>query len=100
MRSPQVSFEFVKRGFDFPSVVIKCRQFCRRRQCVVEDSGCQPIQRICPCDSFQSVFDDPHHNSIAPAPLILLRRIDAAPVRTVGQTLFTGEQYILSDPPQ
>ena len=38
MRSPQVSFEFVQRGFDFPSVVIKCRQFCRRRQFVVEDA--------------------------------------------------------------
>ena len=55
MCAPQVSFEFIERGFYFPPVVIDRRQFLRRRSFVVKDSGDQTIQRFCPFDSLEQV---------------------------------------------
>jgi hypothetical protein len=43
MRAPQMSLEFVERGFDLPTLVIERGQFGGWSQFVVEDRGCQPV---------------------------------------------------------
>src|SRR5271167_1737337 len=72
MSAPQVSLEFIERRFDLPAFVIERRQFGGWRECVAQNRGSQPIQRLCPLDSFQAVFDDPYHDSVARATLVLL----------------------------
>src|SRR5665213_2090685 len=53
-----------------------------------------------PLRLFPAGIRSPYHDSAAPAPLVLLRRIDAAQIRSVRQTLFTRHQNVFSDTPQ
>jgi len=60
----QVGLEFVERGLDLPSLMIKSCQLAGWSLVRIEDGGCQPINRLGTLDSFKTVIDYPQHDPV------------------------------------
>jgi len=84
-RAAQMGFEFIKRGLDFPSLMVESRPFFCRGSFGIEDCCQKPVDIFSAVNAIETIVDDADRNALGFMAPLLLGWIDMADVRSIWQ---------------
>ena len=90
-----MSFEFIQRSLNLPSLMIQSRQFSGRRCFVIKNRRDQTIDGLCTLNS-----SNRYSITRTTTPFSFMTLMYSADVRAIGKPLFTGQTAVFLDSPE